>query len=45
MHAGIKLRGKSAFSKVAKKMGYTVKTMTNTLIPPYERRAVIIIAP
>ena len=34
IHAGINFRDKSAFSKVAKKIGYTVKTMTKTLTPP-----------
>ena len=34
MQAGISFRGRSAFWKVARKMGYTVKTMTNTLTPP-----------
>ena len=34
IHAGISFLGRSAFWKVARKIGYTVKTMTNTLTPP-----------
>lgn len=34
MPAGISFRGRSACRKVARKIGYTVKTMTKTEIPP-----------
>lgn len=45
MQAGINFLGRSALLNVDRKIGYTVKTITNTLTPPYASKAVDNMAP